>query len=122
MQMIRHIVLVNWKKNASQEQIDAWIKACSRIPDECPMVYRCTSPVVVEPDPVERPSTHDYCILFDFRSREEWAQYRQHPYPESVRVRGTEVIDLERAAAISILVEAEPSRAMSRVEFVKSSS
>ncbi len=112
MEMIRHIVLINWKNDASPQQIDDWIRLCNRIPDECPMVYNwCSGPSVPGPDP-NRPCSHEFCILFDLRSSEEWVQYLKHPYPESVYSEGIEIIDLERTASTNMVVETEPRRAM----------
>jgi hypothetical protein len=109
--MIRHIVLINWKKDVSTEAIGNWIRLCNRIPDECPMVHNwCSSHAVDGPDP-NRPSTHEFGILFDLPSREEWVEYLKHPYPNSVYAEGTRIIDLERTASTNILVETEPRRA-----------
>src|SRR6266850_5819520 len=79
---IRHIVLINWKKHVLQDQIDDWIKFCDRIPEECPMVHNWSSgPCITGPDP-EKPSSHQFAIMFDLGSDEEWIQYLKHPYPE----------------------------------------
>lgn len=99
---IRHIVLINWKKEASSQQIDNWIEYCRRIPNECPMVSNWLSgPCVIAPVP-DKPSTHEFGISFDLGSNEEWIAYLNHPYPESVYAEGLKVIDLERTASVNM--------------------
>jgi len=105
---IRHIVLINWKQDVSPTQIDDWVRLCNRIPEECPMVYNWSSgPCVAGPDP-DRPSTHEFGIMFDLGSDEDWKQYLKHPYPETVYAEGMKIIDLERTASANMLVEANP--------------
>ncbi len=102
---IRHIVLINWKQEASAQQIDDWIKYCERIPLECPMVSSWASgPCILAPVP-DKPSTHDFGITFDLDSNEEWIAYLGHPYPESVYAEGLKVIDLERTASANMHLE-----------------
>ncbi len=104
---IRHIVLINWKKDVSSEQIDKWIRFCDRIPEECSMVRNWQSgPCIAAPDP-DKPSSHDFGIMFDLCSQEEWQQYLKHPYPESVYATGVEVIDLERTASTNMSLQEE---------------
>ncbi len=99
MSLIRHIVMINWKKEAPREEVDSWINFCERIPEECPMVLNWLSgPCVAGPDP-DKPSTHDFGIMFDLPSDEEWEQYLKHPYPELVYCEGMKVIDLDRTAS-----------------------
>lgn len=111
MHMIRHIVLINWKPETTQEQINEWVQRVNRIPDECPQVYNwCSSHAVAGPDP-NNPPTHAFCISFDLRSQGEFAEYLKHPYPNAVKADGLAIIDLERTASTNMLVEAEPVRA-----------
>ena len=115
MQMIRHIVLINWKKDASPEQIDNLIRLCHRIPDECSMVYNwCSSRAIPNREP-EKPSTHEFCIMFDLRSAADWDQYFQHPYPKLVLEEGIKIVDTDRTASTNMLVEAEPLRVKSQL-------
>lgn len=111
---IRHIVLINWKSDVSQDQIDGWIKLCDRIPDECPMVHNWSSGLCVDaPDP-DKPSSHQFAIMFDLGSDEEWAQYLKHPYPEMVYDAGMKVIDLDRTASTNMVVEAKTAVSTTR--------
>lgn len=104
MPQIRHIVMINWKKEASREQVDTWIKFCDRIPGECPMVENWLSgPCITGPDP-DKPSTHDFGIMFDLPSDEEWEKYLRHPFPESVYAEGLQVIDLDRTASTNMVL------------------
>jgi hypothetical protein len=106
---IRHIVLINWKKDVSQDEIDAWIEFCDRIPEECPMVRNWSSgPCVTGPDP-DKPSSHQFAIMFDLGSDEEWIRYLKHPYPELVYVGGMKVIDLDRTASTNMVLSAKAS-------------
>lgn len=115
MQMIRHIVLINWKPEATRQQIDEWVQRVNRIPDECPQVYNWySSHAVAGPDP-DMPPTHYFCITLDFRSQDEFTEYFHHSYPSTVKAEGLEIIDLERTASTNMLVEAEPRRVKSRI-------
>jgi hypothetical protein len=101
---IRHIVLINWKQDAQKQEIDDWIKFCDRIPQECEMVSNWSSgPCITGPDP-NKPSSHEFAIMFDLPSNEEWARYLQHPYPEKVYVGGEKIIDLDRTASTNMVL------------------
>ena len=102
MSSIRHIVLINWKKDASPQQIEEWIRYCDRIPNECPMVSNWTSGTCVLAPVPDKPSTHDFGIMFDLGSNEDWIAYLSHPYPESVYSEGLKVIDLDRTASANM--------------------
>ena len=105
MPAIRHIVMINWKKDADPEQIKDWIKFCDQIPAECPMVLNWVSgPCITGPDP-EKPSTHDFGIMFDLPSDDLWEKYLKHPYPESVYEQGIKVIDLDRTASTNMRLD-----------------
>lgn len=106
---IRHIVLINWRKDASSQQINDWISYCERIPQKCSMVHNWSSGQCVTAPVPDKPSTHEFGITFDLRSEEEWVEYLNHPYPESVYAEGLRVIDLERTASANLTLEAEPS-------------
>lgn len=115
MPLIRHIVLINWKKDVSPDQIDDWIRLCNRIPEKCPTVYNwCSSRAIAASDP-NRPSSHEFCIMFDLRSKEEWDKYLAESYPELVYTEGAKIIDLERTASTNMLVETEPLRVKSQI-------
>ena len=115
MKMIRHVVLINWKQGVESKEIQDWVAMCNRIPDECPMVYNWFSSYSIPgPDPA-KPSTHEFCLHFDLRSRSEWSQYLQHPCPNRVYAEGERIIDLDRTASTNMLVDAEPVRIASRI-------
>ncbi|MFN2530895.1 MAG: Dabb family protein [Pyrinomonadaceae bacterium] len=106
---IRHIVLINWKSEVSQDLIGDWIKTCNRIPDECPMVHNWSSGLCISgPDP-DKPSSHQFAIVFDLNSNDEWMQYLKHPYPGLVYDTGMKVIDLDRTASTNMLLETKPA-------------
>lgn len=99
---IRHIVMITWKNSALRSEIEDWISFCNRIPQECSMVRNWLSgPCITGPDP-DKPSTHDFGILFDLPSDEEWEKYLRHPFPELVYNQGLSVIDLERTASTNM--------------------
>jgi hypothetical protein len=114
MKMIRHVVLINWKEGIPASELENWISLCNRIPDECPMVYNWFSSYGIPgPDPT-RPSTHDFCLHFDLRSRDDWEEYLRHEFPNTVYSEGEKIIDLARTASTNMIVEAEPNRSTSR--------
>ena len=115
MRVIRHIVLINWLESASRENIDAWIDLCQRIPQECPMVCNWASSNGVSLAEPANVSTHAFCISFDLRSTEEWADYLKHPFPSRVYSEGTKVIDLNRTASANMLVDCSTDRAVSMI-------
>jgi hypothetical protein len=113
MQMIRHIVLINWKPGATDQRIDEWVEQVNRIPNECSMVYNwCSSHAAVGPD-VDNPSTHSFCIVFDIRSPDEFGEYLKHPYPDAVKTDGLDIIDLERTASTNMWIQGEPRKVAS---------
>lgn len=115
MQMIRHIVLINWKDGASSQDIENWVNLCNQIPDECPMVYNWLSSYSVPSPPGGNPSSHAFCVQVDLRSREEWDQYARHPFSGMVVSEGMKIIDMDRVASANILVEADPTKKKSRI-------
>ena len=107
MSAVRHIVLITWKQNVAQPRIDEWIRMCDRIPEECPMVQNWLSgPCITGPD-VDKPSTHDFGIVFDLGSDDEWEKYLRHPYPELIYDKALEVIDLDRTASTNMRLPAQ---------------
>jgi len=115
MQLIRHIVLINWKDGVGKREIEDWVALCNRIPDECPMVYNWVSSYSVDGPPEAKPSSHAFCVHLDLRSPEEWAQYISHPFPGRVYSEALKIIDLDRTASTNVLVNAEPTRSRSQV-------
>jgi hypothetical protein len=113
MQMIRHIVLINWKPGVSDGEIQRWVALCNRIPDECPMVFNWVSSFSVDGPPNANPSTHAFCVQLDLRSKEEWAQYLKHPYPGHVYSEALKIIELSQTSSMNIIVDAEPIRTLS---------
>jgi hypothetical protein len=102
MPAVRHIVLITWKTDTPKPRIDEWIRICNRIPEECPMVRNWFSgPCIPGPD-IDKPSTHDFGIMFDLGSDEEWERYLRHPYPDLVYNTGLDVIDLDRTASTNM--------------------
>ncbi len=110
MQMIRHLVLINFKPGVKDEDIQQWVALCNRIPDECPMIYNWVSSFSVEGPPDANPSTHAFCVHMDLQSKDDWAKYIKHPYPGHVYAEALKIIDLERTASVNVLVETEPTR------------
>jgi hypothetical protein len=115
MRMMRHVVLINWKANASKSEVDQWVELCNQIPDECSMVYNWFSSYSVPGPETAKPSSHDFCVQLDLRSMKEWDAYIKHPFPGTVYSEGMKVIDLDRTASTNIAVETEPTRQKSRV-------
>jgi len=115
MRLIRHVVLINWQKNASTGDIESWINLCNRIPEECPMVYNWSSSHSISLAEPANVSSHAFCIQFDFISKEEWIQYLKHPFPSQVYSEGMKVIDLTKTASANMLVDSNAERTVSAI-------
>lgn len=108
--MIRHLVLLNWRKEAEPERVRLFIERLNRLPDECELIYNwCSSQTHIGAGH-SRPSTHAFCFSFDFTSAEEQTAYSRHPYTVQLHDEAVPVVDLEGVASIDMLVEAEPVR------------
>lgn len=113
MQLIRHIVFMRWRRDVTQQQINDWIETCNRMSEECPMLYNWYSGRAVAGPDSNSPVTHDFCASMDFRSLEEYAQFDEQPYHQSVYREAGKVVDIDSVANMNMLVEAEPLRAKS---------
>lgn len=113
MRMIRHLVMLNWKKDAGPEEVRRFVESLNRLPDECGLIYNwCSSPTHTGPGH-SRPSTHDFCFSLDFASQADQAAYSVHPYNVQLHEEAAPLVDAESVAAIDIHVEAEPLRTKS---------
>jgi hypothetical protein len=108
--MIRHLVLLNWRKEADPGQVRLFIERLYRLPDECELIYNWYSSHTHTGPDHSRRSTHDFCFSFDFISPEEQAAYGTDPYTVQLHEEAAPVVDLKGVASIDMLVEAEPLR------------
>ena len=110
MRMIRHLVLLNWSKEADPVRVRLFIERLNHLPDECELIYNwCSSQTHTGPGH-SRPSTHDFCFSFDFISREDQAAYSSHPHTVELHEEAIPLVDMEGVAAIDMFVEAEALR------------
>jgi hypothetical protein len=110
MRMIRHLVLLNWRREADPKQVRLFIERLNRLPDECELIYNWCSSQTHTGAGHSRPSTHDFCFSFDFISPEEQTVYSKHPYTVQLHEEAGALVDLEGVASIDMIVEAEPVR------------
>lgn len=72
--MIRHIVLINWKANTTQEQIDAVTASLNKLPDLIPQIKNYHFGA----DKKIYPTNADYALVADFDSIEDFTSYSVH--------------------------------------------
>ena len=113
MQMIRHMVFMRWRRDVTEQQINDWIVTCNRMPEKCLTLYNWYSGRAVPGPDLNSPVTHDFCASMDFRSQEEFAQFDEEPFHQSVYREAAKVVDTDSVANMNMLVEAEPLRAKS---------
>jgi hypothetical protein len=113
--MIRYIVLVKWKKEVSQREVELCIERINHLPDECSLIYNwCSSRTIAGPEP-NNERAHDFCFTFDFRSIDEQVQYSRSSYTVLVHEETLPLVDMERTVSANMLVEAEPLRVKSQI-------
>jgi hypothetical protein len=73
--MFRHVVLVRWAPNASEEQRQAARDALSRLPGQIPEIREMRLGANVG----SGPNHYDLAVVVDFEDRDAWKRYFQHP-------------------------------------------
>jgi hypothetical protein len=73
--MFRHVVLVRWRQEASEEQRQAARDALSRLPSQIPEIREMRLGGNVG----SGPNHYDLALVVDFENRESWQRYLQHP-------------------------------------------
>lgn len=73
--MIRHIVLVKWKKDATDLEKTKMIEGTRRLGTLIPQVRAMTSGEGLG----MIPGSADFGMIADFETPQDWADYREHP-------------------------------------------
>ncbi|TDD08725.1 Dabb family protein [Nonomuraea deserti] len=92
--MIRHIVLFTWKDDATDEQRAAVTAELGKLPGVIPQLCAFT----VGADAGINQGNHDYAVVADFDSVDDYLIYRDHPLHQAVIVDHIRPILASRAA------------------------
>ncbi|WP_043621440.1 Dabb family protein [Nonomuraea candida] len=92
--MIRHIVLFTWTEDATAEQQAAVTSELRKLPGLIPQLRSYT----VGPDAGITQGNHDYAVVADFDSVDDFALYRDHPDHQAVIAQHIKPILATRAA------------------------
>lgn len=82
--MIRHIVLMKCRPDASQQDIDTMFDALGALPEMIPGVLAFEGGINNSPEGLERGYTHGFSM--DFADEEVRAQYLPHPEHKHAQV------------------------------------
>jgi hypothetical protein len=93
--MIRHIVLFTWTEDATDEQKATVTAELRKLPGVIPQLLAYT----VGPDAGLNQGNHDYAVVADFDSVEDYLVYRDHPRHQAVLAEHIKPILASRAAA-----------------------
>lgn len=77
--MIRHVVLIKWKDGTDANQVEAVASALADMPALMPFIRRYE----MGPD-LGVTSSHDFAIVADFDSIEDYRTYADHPDHKAV--------------------------------------
>ncbi|GAA3143983.1 Dabb family protein [Planomonospora alba] len=92
--MFRHVVLLAWTSDATDEQKAAVLTALGTLPDAVPQLRS----YVFGADAGISPGNHDLAIVADFDSADDYAVYRDHPAHQAVIAEYIKPILASRAA------------------------
>ncbi|MFB4284508.1 MULTISPECIES: Dabb family protein [unclassified Nonomuraea] len=92
--MIRHIVLFTWTEDATDEQKAAVTAELRKLPGLIPQLRSYT----VGPDALINQGNHDYGVVADFDSLDDYLVYRDHPDHQAVIAQHIKPILATRAA------------------------
>jgi hypothetical protein len=93
--MIRHIVLFTWTDDATDEQKAAVTAELRKLPALIPQLRSYT----VGPDAGINQGNHDYAVVAEFDSVDDYLVYRDHPRHQAVIAEHIKPILATRAAA-----------------------
>ncbi|MEW9549620.1 Dabb family protein [Nonomuraea sp. NPDC050783] len=92
--MIRHIVLFTWTDTATDEQRAMVTAELRKLPAAIPQLRAYT----VGPDAGLNQGNHDYAVVADFDTVEDYLVYRDHPRHQAVVAEHIKPIVAARAA------------------------
>jgi len=92
--MFRHVVLVKWKPEATEEQRAAVVSAVRSLPAKIPQIRQLS---IGENAKIDK-DTFDTVVVVDFGDANDYAIYRDHPDHRAVMERAVRPILATRAA------------------------
>ncbi|NRQ34050.1 Dabb family protein [Nonomuraea sp. NN258] len=92
--MIRHVVLFTWTEDATAEQKAAVATELRKLPAAIPQLRAYT----VGPDAGITPGNHDFAVVADCDSVDDFLAYRDHPQHQAVIAEHIKPILASRAA------------------------
>ncbi|MFC4062675.1 Dabb family protein [Planomonospora corallina] len=92
--MFRHVVLLAWTPDATDEQKAAVLTALGTLPGAIPQIRS----YAFGADAGVSPGNHDLAIVADFDDAEDYAVYRDHPVHQAVIAERIKPILASRAA------------------------
>jgi hypothetical protein len=93
--MIRHVVLFTWADDATDEQKEAVATELRKLPAAIPEIRSYT----VGPDAGINQGNHEFAVVADFDSVDDYLVYRDHPLHQAVIAERIKPIVTARAAA-----------------------
>ncbi|GAA4526056.1 MULTISPECIES: Dabb family protein [Nonomuraea] len=92
--MIRHVVLFTWSPEATEEQKAAVAAELRELPGQIPEIRS----YLLGPDAGINPGNHDFAVVADFDSEDDYRAYRDHPRHQAVIAEHIKPILATRAA------------------------
>ncbi|MBO3750472.1 Dabb family protein [Streptosporangiaceae bacterium NEAU-GS5] len=92
--MFRHVVLLGWKDDATEEQKAEVAAQLSKLPGVIPELRA----YVIGADAGVNEGNHDYAVVADFDSAEDYIVYRDHPAHQAIIAQHIRPILANRAA------------------------
>ncbi|GGS96476.1 hypothetical protein GCM10010156_63310 [Planobispora rosea] len=92
--MFRHVVLFTWAEDATDEQKAAVAAGLGRLPDAIPEIRA----YALGSDAGVNPGNHEFALVADFDSVDDYLVYRDHPVHQAVIAEHVKPILAARAA------------------------
>ncbi|MFF3443841.1 Dabb family protein [Streptosporangium sp. NPDC002721] len=93
--MFRHVVLFTWKEEATEEQRARVATGLGELPGAIPEIRSYT----LGPDAGVNPGNHQFAVVADFDSVDDFLVYRDHPLHQAAIAEYIKPIVASRAAA-----------------------
>jgi hypothetical protein len=94
--IFRHVVLMNWKREPSAEELALFKKVHDDLGEQAPTVRAFSS----GPDAGVRPGGANWALIADFADPQGWQAYSKHPAHDVVR---ETLKDLDLVASVSVV-------------------
>jgi Stress responsive A/B Barrel Domain len=92
--VFRHVVLLRWKEGVTQDQKDAFEGALAQLPSKIDVLRAYH----VGPDAGLAEGNHEFAIVAEFETAEDYPAYRDHPAHEAFKEQHLFPLVAERAA------------------------